>query len=90
MKSPPRPATERRTITDPADFWTLVGRFAAGQVLNVLLASAIIARSWPSVVLFAVVSALVHRAMFGLYRRLRDERQQAQRAAESEPGDETP
>ncbi len=74
----------RPLATDPADFWTLVGRFTAGQVLNVLMVGALLSRQWPSAALFAVVSLFVHRAMGGLDRRLRAQRTEAL-ASQREP-----
>jgi hypothetical protein len=64
----------------------LVGRFIAAQVINVLLASAIVARSWASVVLFAVVSLILHRLVIRQYRKLRKERQDAIAALSEEQG----
>ncbi|MFM7320586.1 MAG: hypothetical protein ACKO5K_03550 [Armatimonadota bacterium] len=64
----------QRSATDPADFWTLIGRFTAAQVLNVLMVGAVLSRQWFSAVLFGIASLFVHRAMVGLYRRLRSER----------------
>jgi len=67
----------QRTATDPADFWTLVGRFTAGQVLNVLMVGALLNRAWFSAMLFGIASLFIHRAMVGLYRRLRTARAKA-------------
>lgn len=61
-------------LTDPADFWTLIGRFVTGIVLNLFLVWSLTKQSWWSVALFAITSIIVHRATIGLYKRLRSER----------------
>lgn len=61
-------------LTDPADFWTLIGRFVTGIVLNLFLVWSLTKQSWWSVALFSVTSIIVHRATIGLYKRLRKER----------------
>lgn len=73
-QSPSNRETSPSPLTDPTDFWTMVGRFVAAQVINVLLVSAIMARSWLSVALFAVVSLILHRVVIRQYRKLRQER----------------
>lgn len=76
-KGESRKAEANAPLTDPADFWTMVGRFVAAQVINVLLASALIAKSWPSAVLFAIVSLVLHRLFIRQYRNLRKLRLEA-------------
>jgi len=61
-------------LTDPADLLTLLGRFAAGIVMNLLIVWGITKQNWWSVSLFTVASLIIHRATIGLYRRLRKER----------------
>ena len=61
-------------LTDPADLFTLLGRFAAGIVMNLLIVWSLTKQNWWSVSLFTVASLIIHRATIGLYRRLRKER----------------
>lgn len=75
-----RPANRPAPLTDPADFMTLIGRFAAAQVLNMILLGCLYKRAWVTAFVVGVASALVHRAMVRLYLRLRTERQAAEEA----------
>ncbi|MFM2222089.1 MAG: hypothetical protein RLZZ78_346 [Armatimonadota bacterium] len=61
-------------LTDPADLMTLLGRFAAGIVMNLFIVWSLTKQNWWSVSLFTVASLIIHRATIGLYRRLRKER----------------
>lgn len=61
-------------LTDPADLLTLMGRFAAGIVMNLFIVWSITKQNWWSVSLFTVASLILHRATISLYRRLRNER----------------
>lgn len=72
--APRRPSNRPAPLTDPADFMTLMGRFAAAQVLNMILLGCLLKRAWPTAVVVAIASALVHRALIRLYIRLRAER----------------
>jgi len=74
--------TPTKPLTDPADLLTLIGRFAAGIVMNLFIVWSITKQNWWSVSLFTVASLIIHRATIGLYRRLRKER--AERVAELE------
>lgn len=76
------PNTPSQPLTDPADLLTLIGRFAAGIVMNLFIVWSITKQNWWSVSLFTVASLILHRATIGLYRRLRKER--AERVAELE------
>ena len=67
-KVPPEP------LTDPADLLTLIGRFAAGIVMNLFIVWSITKQNWWSVSLFTIASLILHRATIGLYRKLRKER----------------
>ena len=61
-------------ITDPADLWTLIGRFVAGQVLNVLVVACLLRKAMLPALLLAVTSLFVHRALVKLWRKLSAER----------------
>jgi hypothetical protein len=76
------PNTPLKPLTDPADLLTLIGRFAAGIVMNLFIVWSITKQNWWSVSLFTVASLIIHRATIGLYRRLRKER--AERVAQLE------
>ena len=74
------PNPSPQPLTDPADLLTLIGRFAAGIVMNLFIVWGITKQNWWSVSLFTVASLIIHRATIGLYRRLRRER--AERVAQ--------
>ncbi len=76
------------SLVDPVAFWTMIGRFIAGQVINVLLVSALMSRSWPSAALFAVVSLVLHRLVVRQYRKLRDERLEALQRLETQANEQ--
>lgn len=76
------PSAQSKPLTDPADLLTLIGRFAAGIVMNLFIVWSITKQNWWSVSLFTVASLIIHRATIGLYRRLRKER--AERVAQLE------
>jgi hypothetical protein len=77
---PRRPSDRPAPLTDPAEFMTLVGRFAAAQVLNVILLGCLVRKAWVTAAVVGIASAIVHRAMIRLYLRLRAERAAAEEA----------
>ena len=79
MSKPPAPP-----LTDPADLLTLMGRFAAGIVMNLFIVWSLTKQNWWSVSLFTIASLIIHRATIGLYRRLRKERAERVALLESE------
>lgn len=81
-----RPATDdpiTRPLTDPADLFTLLGRFMATVVLF-MMTVAFLVNDEPSKRVFAIpfgtVTLLVQFAAIRLWRRLRDERLAAKEA----------
>ena len=75
----------RRPLTEPAEFWLLVGRFTSTLVLYLLFLMALFRREWTAAVFLGVAALVVQRAMIGLYRRLRRERAEAVAARAAEP-----
>lgn len=77
IPDPPRaPAAPGRPapLTDPADLWTLLGRFCASLILTTMTIVNLFAHHYLLAAFTGIASFLFQRAAIRLWRRLRDER----------------